>query len=145
MQIHPFVILEFSQLQYSKFFSILPFPGQLCYEFLDELFLGFPILLGARLVLSVFFADLIRIVEFHAMRMNLSVRFAESHVCTFYLLILAHLSQIWQQKEPDSFAQQEVISYDIPQAVSSPSAALSVRNLTVISNCLQFSEYAFSC
>ena len=52
---HPFVTLEISQLQHSKSFSILPLLEKFSYEFLDELLLGFPILLGDNLLLSVSF------------------------------------------------------------------------------------------
>ena len=47
---HPLLMREFSQLQYSMSFSILPFPEKFKYKSLDELFHGFPNLLGAKCV-----------------------------------------------------------------------------------------------
>ena len=43
---------KFTQLQYSKYFSILPCLEVFQYEFLEELFLDLPILYGASLSLS---------------------------------------------------------------------------------------------
>ena len=63
---------------------------------------------------------LIRPVEFHAMRVKLSVWLTEGHVCTFVFFFffskknLAYSSQIVLQTISDSFAPQEVIPYDIP-------------------------------
>ena len=60
------------------------------------------------------FIFLISLVGRHAMRTNLSVQFAEEHVCTSCLQPLPYSYQILLRAVPDSFALQEVSSYAIP-------------------------------
>ena len=53
-------------------------------------------------------------VGLHALRTNLSVQFEEVHVCTFCLQLLPYSYHILLRAVSDSFALQEVISYDMP-------------------------------
>ena len=96
-------------------FAILPFSGESEYEFLDELFFGFPTLLGAKLGLSAssqksdshgraFFYD-----------DNEPVGLIRGGPCLHCLsLTPAYSSQILFQRVSDSFALQEVNSHAIP-------------------------------
>ena len=86
-------IVAFSQLQYRKYFSSLPFPEEFSYEFLEELFLDSPILHGAKLALSgnsLIYDSLDRV----PCAENETVGLIHGELCQhFPLLILAYSSQ----------------------------------------------------
>ena len=57
--------------------------------------------------------SLICMVDFHEMRMHVSVQFADGTVCTFRPWLLPYF-QILSLRLSDSFALQEVIPFEIP-------------------------------